>query len=889
MPVTELEQRLDRIERRLLSLENAVGLARPSEPAAAPEPSSPLPPAFPASTGPVSPPPPPPQSPAFSPARADALRQLNALRAAVPAAPGADEPPAPPTVSPAPILPPAPPTPSTRKPFDLERLIGAKFFMSAGALVVVAGVALFLKVAYDAGWLGMVPPAAKVGAGLLSGVALLAFGELALRRLGRPASAGLSAAGVGAVYASLFAAHAQYGLVGPAWTFALLVASALLGVAVAVRAGLLSVAILSLVGGYLTPLLLRSPDASPVVMPVYLLSLMALGLGLSIRDGRFAPLRAVVWWATLLLGGAWGAANARDHALLVAGFAVAVWLLMHAELVLTARREPRTADAAEDAPPSAPSLGRRAALPLLTSVSTTLWSAALAGSACAVASSAPPVWTAPAAFTVLAALVSFVLAGHLRILTDLPRTGAERLGAALLGQAAALLIATVATALSGPAQAAAWLAMGLGGFAAGRWIRSRPLDVYGAIILAIATLRILLIDSFVWHTGGTPLLGLVFTPWTPLALSAAGAWIAAAAILHPAPRRWRALGSACAAAGVGVAAAAAVHPDASAIAVAAAWALLGLAALAAANALRRPGLAWAGVALASLSVFPALFSAWWRRPELFPGAFLNAPVGPATLGLWATAAALLAAARAHARSGPAAEIAAKVLAAVGVALAGAALYTKAAVPAGGLPTIASAWGLIALGAVALHRLDRRLALDAIGAAGLLASAAATGAAFIPGWFDSSAPPLLHRGLLLGLALAAACVAAIRLARARWTIPGTRAFLAALAVLAALAATTLELARVAEIATDDAAARGAAVSLWWALAAAGLIVGGFLRRVPPVRWCGLALLGVAGCKVVIADLATVAPVWRAASFVGVGLLMLAVALLYARSARALRAA
>src|SRR5690606_36834159 len=92
VPVTELEQRLDRIDRRLLSLENAVGLARPPGLAAAPVPASPLPPALPAATGPVPPPPPPPQSPASSPALADALRQLNALRAAVAAAPGADEP-----------------------------------------------------------------------------------------------------------------------------------------------------------------------------------------------------------------------------------------------------------------------------------------------------------------------------------------------------------------------------------------------------------------------------------------------------------------------------------------------------------------------------------------------------------------------------------------------------------------------------------------------------------------------------------------------------------------------------------------------------------------------------------------------------------------------------
>src|SRR5690606_6194785 len=105
---------------------------------------------------------------------------------------------------------PSPAPKSSPTSFDLERLIGGKTFAVLGALAVVVAAGLFLKLAYDQGWLGRIPDAWKCGLSALFGGALLALGEVALRRWGRAASIGLTSAGLGVVYMSAYAAYGMY-------------------------------------------------------------------------------------------------------------------------------------------------------------------------------------------------------------------------------------------------------------------------------------------------------------------------------------------------------------------------------------------------------------------------------------------------------------------------------------------------------------------------------------------------------------------------------------------------------------------------------------------------------------------------------------------------------
>lgn len=70
------------------------------------------------------------------------------------------------------------------------------------------------------------------------------------------------------------------------------------------------------------------------------------------------------------------------------------------------------------------------------------------------------------------------------------------------------------------------------------------------------------------------------------------------------------------------------------------------------------------------------------------------------------------------------------------------------------------------------------------------------------------------------------------------------------------------------------------AFWAALGFAGLVAG-LVRDRRPVRFAGLALLGLAVGKVFVVDLAALASLWRVASFLLLGLLLLAGAFVYQR--------
>ncbi len=74
---------------------------------------------------------------------------------------------------------------------------------------------------------------------------------------------------------------------------------------------------------------------------------------------------------------------------------------------------------------------------------------------------------------------------------------------------------------------------------------------------------------------------------------------------------------------------------------------------------------------------------------------------------------------------------------------------------------------------------------------------------------------------------------------------------------------------------------AALSVFWALYAIGLILAGFIRDVPMIRHIGLGLLGVTALKFLLIDLGRSATIYRVVSALGVGLLMVATSMLYVR--------
>ena len=99
------------------------------------------------------------------------------------------------------------------------------------------------------------------------------------------------------------------------------------------------------------------------------------------------------------------------------------------------------------------------------------------------------------------------------------------------------------------------------------------------------------------------------------------------------------------------------------------------------------------------------------------------------------------------------------------------------------------------------------------------------------------------------------------------------------VLAAVTAATY----LASVLVVDASGTHAqlALSAFWAALGFGGLVAGLVRDRRPLRLGGLALLGLAVVKVFVVDLAALASLWRVASFLLLGLLLLAGAFAYQR--------
>ena len=879
---TDLCRRIDQIERRLLRLEEHAGLGHDEAPQAAPlapptEPvartAGPLDALAPPRLRQGAPLASPPQSPFSAPLAATATSASEDVIASATEAPGAraplaGKPPTRPAAS-------RPGEPSSRHPLDragLEKFIGGRLFAAAGGLIVALGLAFFMKLAYDAGWLGAIPPAMRCLGGAGAGVALLLAGEWARRRAGVWAAAGLGSAGVATLYISAFIAYGVFGLVTAPVALGALVLVAATGVVVAARAGATPVAILSVIGAYLAPLL-TATDANPVALPMYLTALLAGGLYLSVRRGDvFRALRPLCWTATMLMGGLWGLVEGSSMQAALAVFVGAVWALTHAELLLAARGA-----ATGEAPDVSRPLPWRSARPPLMSILTTAWAVAL-GIAVGSAAGWMADWHLAAALVPATFALASMTAGTLRVLRDPPLTAEQRLGAALMVQTGALLAVVVALGLAGWLEVVAWLSLGLAGAAAGRWLRAPSLAIAGAIALVIATLRLVAYDA--WQPAistGYHVAGLALSRWALLMALAAIAWLGHMWACSAAG--WRVAARLGAGFALAVAMAAVVHADAQTLSIAAVWVALGAVIVTIGRVRLRPLVAWAGLAPGALGGVLMLGSVphWAGEPGL--------AVAGLTFTAWSwtilTTSALLAV-------GAVALISWRPLqpAALGAAIAAAGFVAVA--PAHGASELTSLiWHWTALSAILIlaGRLERRLPITALALGALLLASA--GWAIAHGWRQAPASTFagLSVGLLQSIAIAAGAICgAASLPRSPVWRPTMRAAMTFAGALL-FVATSFEAARLARLAFDDVMAQRATISLWWAIYAAILLVLGSLRRWRACRFAGLGLLGAAGVKVVTFDLVAVDPEWRVVSMVGVGLMMLAVAVGYGRIASA----
>jgi len=185
---------------------------------------------------------------------------------------------------------------------SVEERFAARWMIWLGGLTVALSAVFLFRYAVDQGWL---TPMTRVILGLLLGAALLPGGEWTLRnpvpRLGRALNTdyvppALTASGLFAIYVSLFAAHALFGLLTPMTGFVALGLVAYAALGLALRQGWF-VAFLGLIAGYLVPALIDTPNPQATPLFLYLLILTSGCLALMIW-------RKWWWFSALTLIGA---------------------------------------------------------------------------------------------------------------------------------------------------------------------------------------------------------------------------------------------------------------------------------------------------------------------------------------------------------------------------------------------------------------------------------------------------------------------------------------------------------------------------------------------------------------------------------------------------------
>ena len=172
-------------------------------------------------------------------------------------------PPKPPRMPPPPVLPPQP-------SFDWEKLLGVRGAAWLGAIAFVIAASLFLKYAFDN---SLITPAMQVALIILSGIGLLAGSEFGLRKGYEVTADALCGAGVAVLYAGSFAAYGVYHLVPILPTFALMAMVTVVACLLAVRHDSMFIAVLGLLGGFATPIVLSMGEDKPIGLFSYILLL----------------------------------------------------------------------------------------------------------------------------------------------------------------------------------------------------------------------------------------------------------------------------------------------------------------------------------------------------------------------------------------------------------------------------------------------------------------------------------------------------------------------------------------------------------------------------------------------------------------------------------------
>ena len=841
------------------------------------------------------------------------VERLNQLEAKAPPPPVVSEPvetpvselpvspqPAPPTVAPRP----AAPKPAAPKR-SIEQFIGARLFAWIGALIVIVAGAFFAKFAYDEGWITAAPPLVRAIVLGVFGGALILVGDLVRKRFGAAAALGLSIAGVGTLYLDAYAAHRVLELVSAPWAVVFMAIAAFIGIAVTLRSQMISLGIVSLIAGYLAPFLVADGNYT-VLLPSFFTLLLVVALILAtIRPQEFSKLRiaalclhpiaAFIWLGSMLTGPPPGV----SETLQLQVFPAAWWCLFAVQAVIAVHRGAR---------------GRFEIVVLMD--------------AFALFGLAAPVWVrlaigtsasgyAPLACAAIGTVLALQFGSGARVFSSRARGALDLVTLALWLQTGALLIVGLATVIGGRTAGLAWIALGAVAIELACRTHSRRIFIYAMVAAGLGTVVAL---SGAFYDIANNALAVVTIGDGNWAFNlhrgdiessiAALFWLGAAIRLgiptsnqrdRFSPAVFAAIGSAVVLLVVLMSCANALAPVV--------LSLIAIGFSQVAPYLKRARLGWLAFFLAVAAIVLWISGAGTRlvtnSVELTGWSFLmNWPMA----SILVVAAAVIISSRRLAREenesqwlNRIASICLQSLPALlGVLLAGALIaelqhafrlhpaVVQSMATSGRPSGFVDEWRsffstLMVLAGVAglVSIVARRARLDGSTRAAMVVLLPSAWVWLLVGtiiyrlqYVPPDVPIIWNVQFLAGACLGTSLVVASRM------LPQSR-FTGVAIVSACACGLWLGTLAIDRAAFDTSSVHAFGITIWWALAAIGMIAGGFGWHSTKLRWLGLGLLSIAACKLLAVDMHQSATIWRVLTGLALGLLMVLVSVVYVR--------
>jgi uncharacterized membrane protein len=219
---------------------------------------------------------------------------------------------------------------------DFEDVVAGRWLNYVGILALLLAVTFFLKYAFDNDWIG---PRGRVGIGLLLGSALYPWSNWLLGRGYKYFSEGMTGLGAAVLYVSLWAGWHYYLLFSQTSAFAFMIVVTAATMVVAVGRNSERIAILALIGGLFTPMLVSTGENHEVALFSYLAILGAAVLGVAwVRNWKSLP--PAQFAATLVYFWGWyGDFYRKDELATTIAFATLFFVLFAALPVVRSWRE----------------------------------------------------------------------------------------------------------------------------------------------------------------------------------------------------------------------------------------------------------------------------------------------------------------------------------------------------------------------------------------------------------------------------------------------------------------------------------------------------------------------------------------------------------------------